>query len=159
MDRSAFASKLAGVVICVGVLYVGVAAHAGGVKSDSEVKITGVASKPDAAGKQTVTITMVHNKDWHTYANPVGNEDFESNQTKVSFKAKQTPKSVKIEYPAGHPSKDKVNVYEDRVEIKATLVRANGDTSPLEVSVRIIACNDKLGMCLLPATVKLTLKE
>ena len=36
--------------------------------------------------------------------------------------------------------------------IKATVKRAKGDTSPLEVSVKFQACDEK--MCLLPATVK-----
>jgi thiol:disulfide interchange protein len=133
--------------------------QAGGKKSDSEVKVTVSGEKPDASGKQLVTVTMVHNKGWHSYANPVGNEDFTSAQTVVNVTAKVKPASVKVAYPAGKVHKDKVvgeyKVYENKVEIPVLVQRAEGDTSPLEVSVRFMACHDK-GVCLLPATVKKT---
>ena len=48
----------------------------------------------------------------------------------------------------------KYNTYEDKVTIKATVKRAKGDTSPLDVSIKLQACDEK--MCLLPATIKLT---
>ncbi|MCI0638357.1 MAG: protein-disulfide reductase DsbD N-terminal domain-containing protein [Gemmataceae bacterium] len=132
--------------------------HAGGKKSDAEVKVTAKGAKPDASGKQVVTISLVHNKGWHSYANPVGNEDFENAQTEVKITAKTKPEKVKIEYPEGKLHKDKVvgdyKIYEDKVEIKAVVQRAAGDSGPLEVSVRFMACHEK-GVCLLPATVKL----
>src|SRR5262245_49240700 len=108
MHRSVLGSKLAEVFMCIALLWIGygardAAARTGSVKSDSEVKITASATKPDGDGKQMITITMIHNKDWHTYANPVGNEDLASNQTKVTITAKQKPTSVKIDYPPGHP--------------------------------------------------------
>jgi hypothetical protein len=135
-------------------------APAGGKKSDSVVKITSTATKPDASGKQTLTVTLTHDKDWHTYANPVGNDDFDSNKTLVTINVKGKPAKVKVEYPAGKVHKDKIvgdyKTYEEQTRIQATVQREPGDANPLEISVRIIACNDKIGMCLLPATVKLT---
>jgi len=150
-------------VLGLAAIVISVNTSAAGVKSDSEVKITAASGKPDSSGKQIVTITLAHNPDWHTYANPVGNDSFTTNQTLVTIKAKTKPTSIKIDYPTGKLHKDKdvgdYSVYEGKVEIKATVVRAEGDTSPLEVSVKIVACNDKKGMCLLPATVKLAVKE
>jgi DsbC/DsbD-like thiol-disulfide interchange protein len=137
------------------------AAHvqAGGKKSDSEVKVTATATKPDGAGKQVVTVTLAHNKGWHTYANPVGNDDFDGNKTVVTVFAKGKSLAAKVDYPAGKVTKDKIigdyNVYENKTEIQAVVQRAQGDTSPLEVTVRILACHEK-GICLLPASVKVT---
>jgi len=131
-----------------------------GTKSDSKVKIAAEASKPDADGKQLVTLSITIEKGWHLYANPVGNKDFEDSRTDVSIKAGQPLKDVKIEYPAGKVEKDTVvgdyNVYEGTVVIKGQIRRAPGDTSPLEVSVKLQSCNAK--NCLLPATVKLAVK-
>jgi hypothetical protein len=130
--------------------------------SASVVKVTATADKPDADGKQIVTITLAMDKDWHTYANPVGNEDLETTQTVVTIGAKVKPTEVKIDYPKGKLIKDSVlgnySIYEDKVTIKATVRRAKGDTSPLEVSVKISACIDtpKLKKCLMPATVKVS---
>src|SRR5947208_1823569 len=101
MARHAGFLKLAGALLCLAALYLVSNAHAQGVKSDSEVKISATATKPDASGKQIVTVTMVHNPDWHTYANPVDNEDFASNKTVVNIKAKAKPASIKIDYPMG----------------------------------------------------------
>ena len=43
---------------------------------------------------------------------------------------------------------------EGEVVIKAMVERAKGDTGPLEVSVKLQACNEST--CLLPATIKLS---
>jgi DsbC/DsbD-like thiol-disulfide interchange protein len=131
--------------------------NAQGKKSDSEVKVTATATKPDGSGKQVITVTLLHNQGWHTYANPVGNPDFASNETVVKVFAKGKPIDAKVEYPIGKVIKDKVvgdyKVYENKIDIKAAIQRSPGDNSPLEVSVRIIACHEK-GVCLLPATPK-----
>ena len=58
------------------------------LKSDSVVKATAAAEKPDANGKQVITLTLAIDKGWHIYANPVGAEDFASVQTTVKAKAK-----------------------------------------------------------------------
>ena len=151
---------LAGAIVSlIGFLYACVPVQAGGTKSDSEVKVTATATKPDAAGKQALTITLVHKKGWHSYANPVDNEDFDSNKTIVTVLAQGKPVAAKVDYPVGKITKDKTvgdyKVYQDKVNIHASLQRAQGDTSPLQVQVRIQACSEK-GICLLPATVKLT---
>jgi uncharacterized protein YyaL (SSP411 family) len=133
------------------------AAQVGGAKkSDAVVKITAKAdpAEPGEDGKQVVTVTVEIDKGWHIYANPAGNDDVASVQTEVSVAAKTKPKDVKVEYPEGKEIKDAVvgnyKVYEDKTTIKATVKRAAGDTSSLEVTVRFQACNDK--QCLLPAT-------
>jgi len=103
-------------------------------------------------------VTLTIDNGWHVYANPVGNADLDSAQTTVTVGGKVKPKGVAVDYPKGQVVKDMLvgdyNVYEKTVEIKATVERAAGDTGPLEVTVKLQACNDKT--CLLPATVKLT---
>jgi thiol:disulfide interchange protein len=125
-------------------------------KSDSKVKITAKADKPGADGKQLVTLTLAVESGWHLYANPVGNEDFADNQTVVSAVPRSKHEVLKVEYPAGKVIKDKTvgdyKVYEDTVTIKAEVRRAKDSTEPLELNVKLQACNDKT--CLLPATAK-----
>ena len=127
-------------------------------KSDAVVKAAAKADKPDADGKQTVTLTLDIEKPWHLYANPVGNEDLAEARTVVSFSAKDKIEDAKVEYPAGKIIVDAAvgnyKVYEGKITIKATLKRTKGDDSPLEVSIKLQACDDK--RCLLPATVKVT---
>lgn len=126
-------------------------------RSDAVVKISATAGKPDADGNQVVTITLLMDKGWHTYANPVGDKDFEDNATKVEFTGKNKPDKVNVEYPKGTPFKVQgagtLYVYEGKAVIKATVHRAKDSTGPLEVSVMINSCNDQ--SCLPPATVKL----
>ena len=156
--RVAFAGSFMSVI---GLLVATVPGQAGGKKSDSEVKIAAAASQPDSSGRQTLTVTLIHNKGWHTYANPVGNEDFASNKTVITLLVHGKPVSAKIDYPIGRTIKDKAigdyKVYQDKIAIHASLQRAQGDASPVQVQVRLQACSDK-GICLLPATVKLTVK-
>jgi uncharacterized protein len=133
---------------------------AAGKKSDAVVKAAATASKADDAGKQTVTLTLTMDKGWHIYANPVDNESFAGNKTVVTVTGKNKLEDVKVEYPAGKLVKDKdvgdYKVYEDKIEIKAVVRRAKGDSDPLEVSVKFMACDAK--SCLLPATVKVPVK-
>jgi DsbC/DsbD-like thiol-disulfide interchange protein len=128
-----------------------------GQKSDSEVKHAVKAQKPDAAGKQTITIQLDVNPGWHIYSNPVGNEDLLGAQTEVKVTGKSKPASVKIVYPKGKLKMDKLVgdyvIYEGKVVIQAHVQRGSGDTGPLDVSIRFQACNDK-GSCLFPSTVK-----
>jgi uncharacterized protein YyaL (SSP411 family) len=135
--------------------------HAGGAKkSDSVVKAkAGVTpEKPDIDGKQVVTLTLTIDKGWHIYANPPGLDDLVPVQTTVMVNAKTKPQDVQMEYPQGQVISDKIlgkyRVYEDKVSIMATVRRATGDMSPLEVTVKFQSCNDK--QCLLPATIKVT---
>jgi uncharacterized protein YyaL (SSP411 family) len=133
-------------------------AQAGAKRSDAMVKVEATADKPDADGKQLVTVTLTVHEGWHIYANPPGLKDLEDVQTTVTVTAKTKPEEVKVEYPESKVIDDKVIgkylVYEGKVTIKARVRRAKGDTGPLEVSIKFQSCDDK--MCLLPATVKRT---
>ncbi len=133
-------------------------AAAAPLKSDSVVKATAVAGKPDADGKQTVTLTLAVDKGWHIYANPVGSEDLVPVQTSVKVKAAGALGDVKVDYPTGRKVKDKdfgeYGVYEDKAVITINVTRTRGDDSPLDLTVRIQACSDTT--CLLPAEVKLS---
>src|SRR5262249_15018127 len=124
-------------------------------KSEAVVKATATADKPDADGKQTVTINLDIDKNWHLYANPVGNDELTSVQTVVTVGSKVKPEDVKIDYPPGKLHKDKdgsYNIYEGKVAIKAHVKRAKGDSGPLEVNIKLQACDDR--SCLFPSTVK-----
>ena len=65
---------------------------------------------------------------------------------------------MKVAYPPGKVIKDATlgayRVYEDKATITVTANRAKGDNSPLELTVKVQACNDKT--CLLPSEVKVT---
>jgi hypothetical protein len=127
------------------------------------VKVVVTADKPDADGKQTVTISLTPDKPWRIYANPNGFKDKELAQaaTAVTIAAKSKPKVIKIDFPTGKLIKDKdigdYRVYADKVEIKAQVRRAKGDAEKLEVSVYFIAENYNAKSCLLPANVKSTI--
>lgn len=118
--------------------------------SESVVKATATA-KVDG-GNRAVTITLDVDPKYHVYANPIGNKDFEDNQTTVVGSGKT--KVVKVEYPAGELKKDKdvgdYNIYKGKVVIKATVE----GTGPAELGIKVQACTDK--SCLLPATIKLS---
>jgi DsbC/DsbD-like thiol-disulfide interchange protein len=116
----------------------------GAVKSDSKVKLTLSAAKPDADGKQVVKVTLTIDDGWHVYANPVGLQEFASVQTTITVGATVKPKEVRVAYPKGELIKDAVvgdyHVYKEKVEIPVTVIRARGDTGPLEVSVKFQPC-------------------
>ncbi|MBI1913383.1 MAG: hypothetical protein HYS12_01290 [Planctomycetes bacterium] len=133
-------------------------APAQGTTSDSVVKATAKASKPDDKGNQNVTITLdITDNRYHLYANPVGNDSLKSTQTTVRFTSKLEG-NAKVEYPEGKLIKDDVvgdyKIYEGTVTIKAKVRRTKGDTSPLALTIKLQACTKST--CLLPATVKLT---
>ncbi len=146
----------AGLLTCLAVAALATEPSAQVQKSDSKVKITAKAEKPGPDGKQLVTLTLAIENGWHLYANPVGNEDFADNQTVVSAVPKSKHQVLKIAYPPGKVMKDKTvgdyKVYEDTVAIKVEVRRAKDSTEPLELNVKLQACNDKT--CLLPATAK-----
>src|SRR4051794_10859012 len=98
------------------------ASPAAGQGSDSVVKASAKASKPDDEGNQTVTITLdVTDKRYHLYANPVGNDSLKPTQTTVRFTSKLEG-DAKVEYPPGKPVKDEdvgnYKTYEGTVTIK-----------------------------------------
>jgi len=124
-------------------------------KSDSVVKVEAKADKPDADGKQTITITLDIEKPWHIYANPVENEELDNAKTVVNVASKKKLENIKVTYPAGKLQKEQTGsykIYEGKVTIKAQVKRARGDNGPLEVAVKLQACNDKT--CLFPVTIK-----
>jgi DsbC/DsbD-like thiol-disulfide interchange protein len=132
-------------------------AHQGAKKSDSVVKATASAAKPDASGRQTITVTLTIDKSWHTYANKLP-EEFPGLPTAVTVEGKMKPEDVKVEYPTGKVVKDKMlgdyHVYEGTQKITVLVRRAKGDTGRLLVDVKVQACSDK--QCLLPSVIKLT---
>src|SRR5262249_31752045 len=129
----------------------------GAKKSESVVKVKATADKPGADGQQIVTLTVTIDDGWHLYANPVP-QDFPGIPVTVTVDAKNKPKDVQVEYPEGKVVKDALTgdyrIYEKTVTIKAKVKRDKGDAGPLDVNVKVQACNkDK---CLLPGVVKLT---
>ena len=136
--------------------------HADAGKKKSYTKVTAKATKPDADGRQKVTITLDIEKPWHAYANPVGNMDLDAAKTEVKIASKGGKlEDVKLKYPRGKEEKDAVVgnywIYEDKVTITGLVRRAKGDTGPLEVTVKYMTCHPK-GQCLPPETVKLTVE-
>jgi thiol:disulfide interchange protein len=121
--------------------------------SDKFVKAAATATKADAAGKQTVTLTLEINKGYHIYANPVKNKEFKDIQTVVTATSQVKLADVKVNYPAG-TYYNKLNlpcqVYEGKVTIQATVQRAAGDTGPVSVAVRFYTCDDDT--CYPPST-------
>jgi thiol:disulfide interchange protein len=124
--------------------------------SDTVVKATATASKPDADGKETVTITLTIDPQYHLYANPVGNEDFDSNKVVASFK---NGSASKIVYPAGVVKEDKIvgnyKIYKGKATITAVVKRAKA-TDPINLEIKVAACDDN--SCLEPATIKVSVK-
>jgi DsbC/DsbD-like thiol-disulfide interchange protein len=130
-----------------------------GDDADSHVKFKATAGNIDKAGLQTITIVAEVSKGWHLYANPVKNEQLDDARTVVKFVAAKKLEKVDITYPAGTKLTDKTfgdyMAYEGKTEITATVKRTEGDTSPLDVTIRYMVCNDK--RCV-PGTAKLQAK-
>jgi uncharacterized protein len=125
--------------------------------SETKIKVKATAEKPDAAGKQVVTLTIDVEKGWHIYANPVGNEDLDATKTIITFTSKGKPVTATVNYPPGKLVLDKTvgnyKVYEDRVAIQATVERPDV-TAPLEATIKLNACNDR--GCLPPGQTTIT---
>jgi DsbC/DsbD-like thiol-disulfide interchange protein len=149
-------------VVAAAVLLAGALLLAAGPSADARgkktyTKVTATATRPDAEGRQVVTVTMDIEKPWHAYANPVENEMLESAKTTVTITSKTKLEEVKITYPPGKAhvdGKETMRIYEGKVSITAQVRRAKGDTGPLNVKVQYMTCDDK--QCLPPETVKLT---
>ena len=115
---------------------------AGGIRPP--VKATFQASKPDAMGKQTVTVTLQIEDGWHIYANPVGNEGYASNR--VLFQA--TGAVVKVLYPPGEEKigtaadgkKFTYNIHKGKVVIRAEVTRPS-TPGPVELTLIYNACD------------------
>ena len=162
MNRAIKAATIPALLAAFAALTSSIDAQKVAKNSEAVVKVTAKGDKPDMDGKQIVTITLAIDRDWHTYANPVGLDDLQSAETVVEITSKNKPDSVKIAYPKGKVQKDEVvgdyKIYEGKIEIKATVQRAKGDTGALEVKVKFQACSDVTKTCLIPATVKLSVQ-
>jgi hypothetical protein len=144
-------------------------AEAGEAKKDSttKVKATARATRPDANGKQTVTITLDIEKDWHIFGNPVGSGPYENCRTIVAIDSEynragfllQKKLTANVKYPPGKlhvEGKDQLSIYEGRAVIQVEVLRTVNDSSPLEVNIDLNACNE--GSCLPRGTIKLIVR-
>jgi hypothetical protein len=128
-------------------------------RSDSVVKLTATAAKPDKDGKVIVTVTLEVDKGWHIYANPVGNDQIAGNETVTTLYRDDKDIKATAEYPKGELDKDSpigdYYIYRGKQTIKLTLP-TDTTASGLELRVKLNACKDgKNGLCLPPATAKL----
>jgi DsbC/DsbD-like thiol-disulfide interchange protein len=123
-----------------------------------KVKITAAGTKPDASGKQVITVTLNIEKGWVIYANPVGNGDYKLEECKVTVTSKAKLAGVKISYPPSKVVQNRLvgnyNIWENKVIVTAIVTRDQDDTGPLTVAVSLHGFTDVLG--LLPAEVTLT---
>jgi DsbC/DsbD-like thiol-disulfide interchange protein len=161
MNRSQIIGRLvAGLaVLSVAIVWPSVA-FAGGksLESESKVKRSATATKPNDKGEQVVTITLDIDKGWHLYANPINsNEEFlAKNRTMIKIASKVKLVAVDVQYPPGTKhvdGKSYYDIYEGRVTIKANVQRAAGDTSPLEITLEVNACDENV--CLKRSEIKL----
>jgi hypothetical protein len=130
--------------------------------SASVVKAAAAATPVGPDGKQTVTITLEMPQHWHIHANPVRHPDLEDARTKITFAATQKV-VAQVKYPGGKlyvDGKDELYVYDGRTMIQAQVQRSVGDKSPLQITIDVNACKEKVdgadGCCLLPGKIKLT---
>ncbi len=109
-----------------------------------------------ADGTQVFTVTLTIAAPWHIYANPAGNDTLKASQTTVEVLFGGKPAKVTVEYPKGTVAKDttagEYRIYDGTVKLVGTVSRGK-ETDPMEVRVRVTACND--GTCLLPAVIKI----
>jgi Disulphide bond corrector protein DsbC len=108
-------------------------------------------------GKDVVVVDFDVRNTYHLYANPVGDQDFESQMTRIQVMTKGAAK-VDVDYPPGK-ERDfaglKLKIYEGTFQIRATVERDVKCAAPLEVNVRFQAVDDK--SCLLPDVKRFTL--
>jgi DsbC/DsbD-like thiol-disulfide interchange protein len=123
-------------------------------RSDAVVKVSAKVDKPDAEGKQVLTVTLQIDDQWHIYANTLP-KDFPGVATSIKVNARSKLEDVKVDYPEGKWIKEgEYKAFEGTVPIKVALRRSKGDTSPLEVAVSFQSCTKT--SCLFPVTVKQT---
>lgn len=113
---------------------------------NEHLKVSATATRPDAQGRQTVTVHFAIDPGWYIYANPVGtsNELFKNLPTLIRIRAASQP-GVRVLYPAGVEHKDKnfgtYLIYQGKLSIQALVQRAAGDTSALTVDVKANTCH------------------
>jgi DsbC/DsbD-like thiol-disulfide interchange protein len=156
--RAAWLVRLTVVGLAIGGLVLSGDGRAGGQKEPDHVKVSATATRPDGEGRQVVTVTLEIDKDWHTYANPVKNDDLDGARTRVKVSSAKDLQAASVAYPPGklHKyGKDTMLIYEGKVEIRATIQRAAGDTGPLDVVVDYMVCD--VSKCI-PGKVQLQIK-
>lgn len=126
-------------------------------KPPQPVQVTATVSKPNAEGRQILTVKLAIEKGWHIYANPPGAAG--PIPTTLQVSASVPLRDLQIEYPPGKAKTqagETFRVYEEQAEIRVVVQRGlvNGqlDNSPLTVTIRYQACNDQI--CLPPRTLK-----
>jgi len=125
---------------------------------DSVVKVKAKLDSKAPAGKTVVVLNLEIEPGWHLYANPPEHEDLGDSQLVVKVVGSD---SAKIEYPQGKLVNDKFlgkfKKYDDKIEVRATVDRKTGDTSPIQLTVALQSCSDSVPLiCLPPAVVKVT---
>jgi DsbC/DsbD-like thiol-disulfide interchange protein len=121
-------------------------------RSDAVVKVTAQANKPDADGRQVVTVTLKIDDKWHIYADTLP-KDFPGVPTSVKVSASSKVEDVKVDYPEGKWIKEgEYKAFEGTVSIKINLRRLKEDISPLELSLSFQSCTKT--SCLFPVTMK-----
>lgn len=121
--------------------------------TDKLVTVMTKAEKPAADGTQKVTVTVKIEKNYHIYANPIGNPDLDANKSVLTFTGADV---VSIDYPKGKDVIDKVlgdyKIYEKEIAITAKIKRKAGASGNVESNLKCSACTDK--SCLPAATIK-----
>jgi len=116
-------------------------------RSGSKVKVACERGKPDAEGKQTITINLDVAEGWHIYANPVGSQDLQGGETIVRVYTGTKVVEAKVDYPAGKAVKlfdlDPFYIWEGKVSIKA---RVEADDGPLEIRISMRVVSDSKGL-------------
>jgi DsbC/DsbD-like thiol-disulfide interchange protein len=143
------AALLAGVLLFSGPALHGQAQEKKKTSAD-KVTVQATASKTDAAGNQQITMRLLIEKGWHIYANPLGNDEFTGNETKVFVTGQAQPADVKTAYPPGKMVEfagAKVKIYDGEVTLVTYVRRAQGDNGPLQVRIKVNACNHDTLVC------------
>ena len=144
---------LALVLAVAGLVHVQVGAQGG------KLEPVKVQFKADKKGdKEVINVTVEVEKNWHIYANPVGDDTLTGAETVVKVEPKGKV-NAEVKYPRGTDHKDKIlniayKVYVGKVTIPIHVQRNAGDKTPVEISITYQACDDN--KCLPPVTVKQT---
>lgn len=128
--------------VVAAVLVFVVAADAGGRFSAKKVKVSAKAGPVAADGTQRIDVKIDIEPGWYIYANPVGDDLFASNATKVIVKSGGKSIPAKVVYPKGKvksAGKITYRIYQGSVTIPV-IVRRSGGT-PLEITVQVNACD------------------
>ena len=110
-------------------------------KPPQPVQVSAQLGKPDAEGRQVLTVTITIEKGWHIYANPAGATG--PIPTTIRVETATPLREVQVAYPPGKAKTqagETFRVYENTVvipvRIQRTVVNGQPDTSPLTVTIR-----------------------